>query len=95
MTISGKSKNLHELNKKLKVSRYNDYMFNQINKITINVYSHLGYINISFYLKFRIPICLRQIFREISQNPDYLNNFCNDVANHFHFAIRKWFNQLK
>ena len=78
----------------MKVSRQNGFIFNQINKLTLNTYSHLRYINIGFYLKLRIPMCHRQFFRKISQNRDYINNFCNDVENPFHFACQKWFNQL-
>ena len=59
--------NLHELNKKLTVARQNDFIFNQINKLTIKFYSHLRYINIGYYLKSQIPMCHRQFFRVISE----------------------------
>ena len=62
LTISGTSMNLYELNKKLPVARQNDFVFNQINKLTIKFYSHLRYINISYYLKSQIPMCQRQFF---------------------------------
>ena len=38
LTISDKSMNLYELNKKLTVARENGFMFNQINKVTINFF---------------------------------------------------------
>ena len=94
LTISGESMSLCELNKKLTVARHNGFMFNQINKLTIKFYSHLRFINISYYLKSQIPMCHRQFFRVISQNRDYVENFCNDMENPFHFACQKWINQL-
>ena len=94
MTISGKSMNLYELNNKLTVARQSGFMFNQINKLTIKVYSHLRYINLSYYLRFQIPMCHRQFFRVISQNREYVDNFCNDLNNPFHFACQKWINRL-
>ena len=95
LTISGKSMNLYELNNKLTVARQNGFMFNQINNLSLNFYSHLRYINIRYYLKFQIPMCHRQFFRVISQNREYVDNFCNDLNNPFHFACQKWINQLK
>ena len=88
LTISGKGMNLYELNKKLTVARQNGFMFNQINKLTIKFYSHLRYINISYYLKSQIPMCHRQFFRVISQNRDYVENFCNDLENPFILHVR-------
>ena len=94
MTISGKSMNLCDLNKKLKVARDNGFKFNQINKLTIKIHSPVRYINISYYLKFQIPMCHRQFFRVISRNREYVENFCNDMENPFTFACQKWINQL-
>ena len=85
---------LYELNKKLTVARQNGFIFNQINKLSIKIYSHLRYINISYYLKSQIPMCPRQCFGVISQNRDYVESFCNDMENPFHFACQKWINQL-
>ena len=90
ITISDKTKNLYELNKKLTVARQNGFKFNRINKLRMKIYSHLRYINISCYLKFQIPMCHRQYFRKTSQNREYINNFCNDMENPFHFACRHW-----
>ena len=64
ITISDKIKNLCELKKKVTVARRNGFKFNQINKLTNKVYSHLRYINISYHLKFQILICHRQFFRK-------------------------------
>ena len=90
LTISRTSMNLYELNKKQTVASQNGFMLNQINKLTIKFYSHLRYINISYYLKSQKLMCQRQIFRVISQNRDFVENFCNDVENLFHFACQKW-----
>ena len=35
-------------------------------------------------------MCHRQFFRVISQNRDYVDYFCNDRNNPFHFACQKW-----
>ena len=40
LTISGKSMNLYELGKKLKVARQNGFVFNQMNKLIIKYCSH-------------------------------------------------------
>ena len=48
-------------------------------------------MNISYYLKHRIPMCHRLFFRRMSQSKEYIENFCNDINNPFHFACRKWF----
>ena len=89
MTISGKSMNLYELNKKLTVARQIGFLLNQINKLTGKFYSHLRYIKISNYLKFPRLTCHRQSFRVISQNRDYVENFCIDMQNPFQFACQK------
>ena len=94
LTNSGKFMNMFQKNKKLTVARQNGFMFNHINKLTIKFYSHLRYINISYHLKFQIPMCHRQFYRIISQNREYVENFCNDVENIFHFACQKWINQV-
>ena len=39
-------------------------------------------------------MCHRQFFRKISQTREYINNFCNDMENPFHFACKKWFNEF-
>ena len=83
---------LYEINKKLKVAKQNNFLFNQINELTIKICSHLQYINISCYLKFPMPMCHIQFFRKISQNLEYIYNFCDDNRNKpFHFACWKWY----
>ena len=82
--------NLFELNKKLTLARQRGFRFLQINKLTIKIYSHQRYINISYYLKHRIPIMHRQFFKILSQNCDYVQTHCNDRNNLFHFACQIW-----
>ena len=69
-TISDKSMGLFELNKKGTVARQKGFIFNQIKKRSIKIYSNLSYINIHHYLKLRIPIMHRHFFRKLSQNPE-------------------------
>ena len=35
-------------------------------------------------------MCQRQFSRVISQNREYVDNFCNDMENPFHSAGQKW-----
>ena len=77
---------MYELNKKITIARQIGFIFNRINKLTIKIYSHQRYINISFYLKHRIPIMHRQFFKILSRNRNYVETHCNDRNNPFHFA---------
>ena len=88
-TISDKTMGMYELNKKLAIARERNFIFNQINKLTIKIYSNLQSINICYFLKHRIPMCYRLFFRRMSKNKDYIKNFCNDSNNPFQFACRK------
>ena len=90
LTISDESMNLYELNKKLKLARQRGFKLFQINKLTIKIYSHQRYINISCYLKHRIPIMHRQFFKILSKNRDYVQTRCNDRNYPFHFACQTW-----
>ena len=90
-TISDKGMGMYELNKKLVIPRERGFKFNQINKLTIKINSNLQRINICYYLKHCIPICHRLFFRRISQSKEYIENFCNDINNPFHFACRIWY----
>ena len=90
ITISDESLGLYELNKKLTIARQRGFILNQINKLTIKIFSHQRYINISYYLKHRIPIMHRQFFKILSRNRDYVQTHCNDRNNPFHFACQKW-----
>ena len=89
ITISVESMNLFDLNKKLTVARQRGYIFNQINKLTLKMYSHLRYISISYYLKFPIPMCHRQFFTVISQNRDHVEKFCMIQKILFILHVRK------
>ena len=80
---------LFELNKKLTIARQRSFIFNQINKLTIKIYSHQRYINIRYYLKHLIPMCHRLFFNRISRNKEYIQTHCNDRKNPFHFACRQ------
>ena len=90
ISLSDESLGLYELNIKLTIARQRGFILNQINKLTIKIYSHHRYINISYYLKHRIPIMHRQFFKKLSQNCDYVQTHCNDRNNPFHFACQIW-----
>ena len=62
ITISDESLNLFEINKKLSLVRQRCFRTLHINELTIKIYSHQRYINISCYLKHRIPIRHRLFF---------------------------------
>ena len=90
-TISDKSMGMYELNKKLSIARERGYIFNQINKLTIKIYSNLSNINIYYPLRLGASPLLRQFFKKISQNRDYIQTHCNNRRNPFHFACRQWY----
>ena len=80
---------LYGLNKILKHARQRGFILNQTNKLTLKIFRFLCNIKIGYYLKFRIPMCHRQFFNKFFQNPDYVERFCNDLINPFHFTCRK------
>ena len=90
-TISGKSWYMYELNKKLTIARENGFIFNRINKLTIKIYSNISHINIHYHLRLGAPPMHRQFFIKISKNKEYIQTYCNDRRNTFHFALRQWF----
>ena len=90
-TISEKSMGMYELNLKLTLAKQRGYIFNQINKLTIKIYSNLSNINIHYYLKHQIPMGHRLFFRIIAQNRDYIQTHCNDINNPFQFGCRQWY----
>ena len=90
-TNSGKSMGMYELNKKLTIARENGFIFNQINKLTIKIYSNLSNINIHHHLRLGASPLHRQFFIKISHNRDYIQTYCNDRRKPFHFACRQWF----
>ena len=89
--ISTKNMGMYELNKKLTIALENGYIFNHINKLTIKIYSNLSHINIHYHLRLGAPPLHRQFFIKISKNKEYIQTFCNDRRNTFHFACRQWF----
>ena len=101
-TISDKSMGLYELNKKLTLARENGFIFNQINKLTIKIYSNLSHIKIHYHLELGAPPLHRQFFKILSRSRDYIQTHCNDrrnpfhlhVVNGFHIIIHKviWYN---
>ena len=36
-------------------------------------------------------MCNRLFFKRISHKKEYIENFCNDINNPFHFACCKWY----
>ena len=74
--------------KQIKNARQNGFIFNQINDLTIKIYSNLSNMNIRYYLKLRIPLKHRQFFKILSQNLEYVKTHCTDRKNLFHFSIR-------
>ena len=82
---------MSELNQKLAIARGNGYIFNQINKLTIKIYSNLSNIDIHYHLKLGLPPLHCQFFKKISQNRDYIQPLCHNRRNPFHFACRQWY----
>ena len=82
---------VYELNLKLTLAKQKGFKFNHINELTIKIYSNLSNINIHYYLKHQIPMGQRLFFRRIAQNRDYIQTYCNNQRNTFHFACRQWF----
>ena len=90
-TILDKNMGSYELNKKLTVARENGFIFNQINKLTIKIYSNLSNINIHYHLRLGASPLHRQFFKILSRNRDYIQTHCNNRRNTFHFACRQWY----
>ena len=89
--ISDKSMGMYELNKKLTLARERGFIFNQINKLTIKIFSNLSHINIYYHLRLGAPPMHRQFFIKISKNRDYIQTHCNNHRNPFHFSLCQWF----
>ena len=90
-TISDKNLGMYELNNKLKNARERGFIFNQLNKLTIKIYSNLSYINIHYHLLLGASPLHRQFFKKLAQNCDYIQTHCNDLNNRFHFACFQWY----
>ena len=91
LRISGKSLGLYELNEKLTLARERGFIFNQINKLTIKIYSNLSNINIHYHLRLGAPPLHRQFFIKLLKNRDYVQTHCNDLHNLFHFTCQQWY----
>ena len=91
LTIVDKSMGLFEITKIITVARQISFIFNQMNKLTIKIYSNLQSINICYYLKHCIPICHRLFFRRISQKKEHVKTHCNNVNNPCLLGYRKWY----
>ena len=86
----------YDLNKKNKNARRNGFVFNQVKKLTIKIYSNLSNIYIYIYIytllsKISCTNDAPKIFRIQSQNREYEKIHCNDLYNPFQFACRKWY----
>ena len=90
-TISEKSMGIYELIKKLKIARDRGYIFNQISRLTIKIYSNLSNINIHYHLRLGASPLHRQFFKMLSRNRDYIQTHCINHRNTFHFACRQWY----
>ena len=64
-----------------------NFMFTCIRQrfLEIKIYSNLSHI------KLGLPPLHRQFFIKISQNGVYIQTFCNDKNNPFHFACHQWY----
>ena len=80
-----------EINKKLTLARGRGFIFQQINKLTIKIYSNLFYINIHYLLTLGASPLHYRFFKNLLKNPDFINTRCNDLNNPFHFACRQWY----
>ena len=90
-TISDNGMGMCDLNKKIAIACRNGFIFNQIINFEIKIYSNLSNIKIHYHLKLGSPPLHRQFFTKISQNRDYMQTFCKDRRNPFHFACRQWY----
>ena len=90
-TFSDKCMGMFELNKKLAIAREHGFIFTQIKKLTIKIYSNLSHINIHYHLRLGASPLHRQFFKILLKNRDYIQTHCNDHRNPFHFACRQWF----
>ena len=89
--ISDKNLGVYELNKKLTLARERGFILNQINKLTIKIYSNLSYINIHYHLTIGASPLHYQFFINLLKNRDYIRNHCNYYRNPFHLACRQWY----
>ena len=63
------------------------FIFSQIKELTINIYSSLSNENISYYLKFRIPIMHIHFLEKSLKIVNTKKNICFDLNNLFRFCM--------
>ena len=70
---------------------------NKLSYFTISdkIFSNLSHINIHYHLKLGTPRSYYHFFIRNSHNPDYIQTYCNDRRNPFHFACRQWYSYNK
>ena len=90
-TISDKDLNIYGLNKKLALALKRRFIFNQINNFKIKIYSNLFYISIHYHLILGASPLHRQFFKNLLKNHNYIQIYCNDINNPFHFACLQWY----
>ena len=56
----------------------------------MKIFCNLSNIKI-YHLKLGSPPLHRQFFIRMSQNREFIQTFCNDRRNPFHFACRQWY----
>ena len=86
--VSGGNMGLYDLNTKIKIARENGFIFLHIGRLTIKIYSHRRYINISYYLKHRIPLMHRQLFKIISQHKQHVDFFAMTQQSFFILHVK-------
>ena len=91
LTFSARNLGMYEINKKLTLAKQRGFIFKQINKLTIKIYSNLFYINIHYHLRLGASPLHYQFAKNLLKNPDYIETHCNNVHNPFHFACRQWY----
>ena len=90
-TISDKNLGMYELNKKVTLAREREFIFIQINELTIKIYSNLSNIKIHYHLELGATPLHRQFFIKLLRKSDFIQTFCNDLHNPFHFACHQWY----
>ena len=72
-------------------TRQQRYMFNQLKKITITVWSGLLDINIHYYMSIEIPVMHRISFDRSAHNEQNIGNFCSNLDDIFNRVCLRWF----
>ena len=81
----------YALNQKIKNARRNGFVFNQINKFKIEIYSNLSNINIHYHLTLGASPLHYRFFINLLKNRDFIQTHCNDKNNPFLFACCQWY----